>query len=107
MNNLKQLGLALANYESAFGCFPLGLQRYSAPGGVVSDFKGAFYHLLPYVDSARQYDLFNFDFTTRHNSRNSTALLAAKPAVFICPSDSENRSVNQRPPSSIHKPHTV
>ncbi len=103
VNNLKQMGLALANYASAFSCYPLGLQRYSQSSFAITgptsraDHKGAFYHILPYVDAATNYDLFNFEFSTRsskvngatNEQRNLTAL-QNRVAVFICPSDSEN-----------------
>ena len=54
-NNLKQTGLALLNYESAFGRFP--------PGGLHTG-TGGYGHswwvrILPYVESANIHDMFD------------------------------------------------
>jgi len=84
-----QIGLALANYESNYRIFPTGLSMYTQVGGGTTDFAGAFYQLLPLVDAENQYYQYNFDFTSRHNNRNSTALFNRIP-VFICPSDLAN-----------------
>ncbi|AMV20705.1 DUF1559 domain-containing protein [Planctomyces sp. SH-PL14] len=54
-SNLKQIGIALHNYESTFGVFP--------PGAVIgTGANGASTHtqLLPYFDQAAAFHLFNF-----------------------------------------------
>jgi len=90
-NNMKQIGLALANYESAFRTFPPGSITYTQLGVMlgVANHGTAAYYLLPYVEQESKYNLYNFDFTTRHNSRNSTAM-QSYAGVFICPSDLSN-----------------
>jgi prepilin-type N-terminal cleavage/methylation domain-containing protein/prepilin-type processing-associated H-X9-DG protein len=92
-NNLKQFGLALMNYESAFGCFPPGSLRYAQLYyGAFGDHKGAFHFLLPYVDAQLSHDAYNFKITSRHNHEQRTALHASIQ-VFVCPSDLPNRRV--------------
>jgi len=92
-NNLKQIGLALHNYESTYRVFPTGLDMYTQVGGGTVTFSNGMYQLLPYIEQADQYNLYNFDFTSRHNSRNSTALFT-RNATYICPSDLSNAWAN-------------
>ncbi len=58
-NNLKQIGLALANYETALGTFPPGriVNPVSANGHCFS----AYAHLLPYFDQQVIYDQVDFN----------------------------------------------
>jgi prepilin-type N-terminal cleavage/methylation domain-containing protein/prepilin-type processing-associated H-X9-DG protein len=57
-NNLKQLGLALANYESAVRCFPPGTIWV---GGRYGGSRTPFHvHLLPYLDLRSLYDMIDF-----------------------------------------------
>lgn len=56
VNNLKQLGLALMNHESALGEFPKGDRRVQEAGGQLS--LGSWVtQLLPYLEEANAYNL--------------------------------------------------
>lgn len=88
-NNLKQLGLALSNYESTHLMFPM----VDARGGSTSGFSPQA-RLLPYVDQANLQGLLNFDlpaFTGPFNAQTPNPQFAstfrqAMP-LFLCPSD--------------------
>jgi prepilin-type N-terminal cleavage/methylation domain-containing protein len=85
-NNLKQMGLALHNYESSHGTFPPG--RVGFP--MVFSAHAA---LLPYFDSANLYNIIDFNKAPTFveppvlpYSQNVTAALTIVP-MFLCPSD--------------------
>ncbi len=84
-NNLKQLGLALHNYESAFKLFPMG-------GDSTSYSPQA--RLLPFIEQANLQQLIDFRLRPYLGSGPNTvpnpALASVFPAVistFLCPSD--------------------
>jgi prepilin-type processing-associated H-X9-DG protein len=88
-NNLKQIGIALSNYESSYRVYPTGIEQYKQIGAAgTTDFVNAFYQLLPFVERQSQYDGYNFSFTSRH-TLNFTAL-QSNVASFVCPSDLSN-----------------
>src|SRR5579885_3403043 len=64
VNNLKQLGLAIANYESAIGCFPLGVAQYSIPGSLANvyhwDSWSGHVMMLPQLEQNQIYNATNF-----------------------------------------------
>lgn len=57
-NNLKQIGLALHNYESAHRCFPPGWVEQTGVGGNGSRAANWGWHcfVLPYIDQANMYN---------------------------------------------------
>lgn len=90
-NNLKQIGLAMHNYESTHRVFPPGSLGYPMVWSVQSQ-------LLPYADQAGLQNLLNFSvppmtpFGTGYDSvevtRNDTAARNRIP-FLTCPSDGE------------------
>lgn len=84
-NNLKQLGLALSNYEESFTTFPpaTGSSSYSVQA-----------RLLPLLDQAGLQDILNFEqplltgpgFNPVLNPAYATAAATVIPS-FLCPSD--------------------
>ena len=92
-NNLKQLGLALHNYESSLQTFPPNLVpggNYNYSGGN----WGVLAYLSPYLDQTPIYNLMNLNAptyaaTSPYNIADPNNALAASYIIpmFLCPSD--------------------
>ena len=91
VNNLKQMGLALHNYESSNGSFP--------PGGESTNFTttppstqfvdgnyGTLARLLQYLEGTTIYNTVNFNYEYNHTGRGNTTALATSLNFFLCPS---------------------
>ncbi len=82
-NNMKQLGLALANYESTYTTYPIGMQSsYTRPNWRIG--------VLPYMDQAPLFNSLSFDLSFSGNvaagTNNDTALTGRSIPGMKCPS---------------------
>jgi len=88
-NNLKQMGLALHNYESTSKVFPSSGEApaMSVAGPPTVFFpQSTFTAILPYTDQAPLYQTMNFGV---HYTDNAATILAGKTKIsaFLCPSN--------------------
>jgi prepilin-type N-terminal cleavage/methylation domain-containing protein/prepilin-type processing-associated H-X9-DG protein len=108
VNNLKQLGTALANYESGLGAYPFGV----GGGGLVVG-QGAVprwssqSQLLLYLEQAALFNSINFSGVPWLNylpPGSSPNLTAVKTSVagFLCPSDSDDIGDEDTPEGTAH-----
>jgi prepilin-type N-terminal cleavage/methylation domain-containing protein len=83
-NGLKQIGLAVHNYESTHSCLPPGQIRVQF--AAMPKFRGwsMFVQLLPYLDQAPLYNKWNFNDPLDNESSLRTAAVVP---VLTCPSD--------------------
>jgi prepilin-type N-terminal cleavage/methylation domain-containing protein/prepilin-type processing-associated H-X9-DG protein len=89
-NNLKQIGLACHNYESSLGYLPPG-QGTLAPKATSAPSILAL--ILPYVEQANLYNL--FDFSTDINlSPTNRAARVQQVKFYICPSDPSSEVID-------------
>lgn len=87
VNNLKQMGLALHNYESAFGGFPpsrLGAKVQIDGGPGTSSYQSWTTLILPFVEQQNLQNLMNFNFAWGA-SVNRPAVATQLP-LWLCPS---------------------
>jgi prepilin-type N-terminal cleavage/methylation domain-containing protein len=75
-NDLKQIGLALHNYDSSFNVFPPGVLGQHQHTWIA--------HTLPYMDQAPLYHLYNFE-VGFHDALNRQAV-GTRLVTFLCPS---------------------
>jgi prepilin-type N-terminal cleavage/methylation domain-containing protein/prepilin-type processing-associated H-X9-DG protein len=99
INNLKQLGLAVANYESSNGVLPmgavLGVQTNTALGancqglyGSPDGFRFTFNdYIMPYLEQGNAYSSLNF--TLGWLSASQVTAFDTQVAAYICPSDTK------------------
>jgi prepilin-type N-terminal cleavage/methylation domain-containing protein/prepilin-type processing-associated H-X9-DG protein len=86
-HNLKQLGIALHNYEGTWATLPAG--RYGYPY-----LWSSLASLLSYVEAANLYNAINFSFpseTAQLPYPANTTVESAVIQVFLCPSDGQQR----------------
>ena len=72
-NNLKQMGLAVANYDNSYGHLPPG---WSSNGG--TQFGSLHFFILPFIEQNNMYEM---------AGNNSWNVNASNVKTFICPSD--------------------
>jgi hypothetical protein len=83
-NNLKQIALALLNYEAANGCFP---------PAYIADKNGKPMHswrvlILPYMEELALYKAYNF--AEPWDGPKNKKLLASCPRCYQCPADPDD-----------------
>jgi prepilin-type processing-associated H-X9-DG protein len=92
INNLKQIELALFNYESAHGFFPPRVHR-DRQGRPLLSWRVL---ILPYLD---QYELFlRFHLDETWDSPHNRDLIGSMPSIFACPTQANwirNQTVYQ------------
>jgi prepilin-type N-terminal cleavage/methylation domain-containing protein/prepilin-type processing-associated H-X9-DG protein len=90
-NNLKQIGLALHNYHSVVGSFPMGktagLNNVNSYGGWTDWSAHAL--MLPYLEQRTMYNSINFYFLGGYDMAGAIngTVFAARVSIFLCPSD--------------------
>jgi prepilin-type N-terminal cleavage/methylation domain-containing protein len=92
VNNLKQVGLALHNYHSANGSFPLGGVQKGFLWDGQSNCLNWRALVLPYLEQGNLSNAINFNVTITANDVDGGAGFTAwmtVPAAFLCPSDGQ------------------
>jgi prepilin-type N-terminal cleavage/methylation domain-containing protein/prepilin-type processing-associated H-X9-DG protein len=103
INNLKQIGLALHNYHSTHGSFPMGGSRQMCdlakdPPSYEWNNWSAQTLLLPYLEQMPLYSATNFDWAPLYDpecphSNSNTTVFNSRVAPFLCPSDGDAGNV--------------
>ena len=101
-NNLKQLGLALLNYETSVGRFPPGevhggdwdpgyAPSYSSANDNHCEWDGLIgiwnNLIFPYLEQQSAYDKLEFDVRKQWTSTANQEVMKLKFPMFLCPSD--------------------
>ena len=105
LNNLKQVGLALHNYESSFGNYPSGwTEAYAIDDPLFANYRwGWATAILPYMEQNNLYETYDFrmglwdDPTTAELDFDSATVVES----YLCPSDPMPR-LNPNVHNGIH-----
>ena len=100
--NLKQIGIALHNYQSAIGSFPVGFLYPTGPvPATTSPLQyrwSALAQMAPFLEQANLYNALNFDYPLAHRPTGAPSpfwplypanatVMATRVSIFVCPSD--------------------
>lgn len=101
VNNLKQMGLALHNYATATGVFPLA----QVQGVGMKDGHGVghscFALVLPYMEMSPVYNAYNFALENWHGSNDTVT--RTRIEAFLCP---DNPDTESTPASEVRYPYS-
>jgi len=94
VNNLKQLGLATANYQDQFGSFPPGgITTAGSPWAADANSLTWRALILPMMEGTNAYNSINFNVNANNGGENALKMYTAYNTTFtafLCPSDGTN-----------------
>ena len=88
-NNLKQIGLALHNFESALGVYPQSGQYPT--GATANDVYSIHARLLPYIEQGNLYSAIDLNLTPS----SQLNVIGQRIAIYICPSETKDMPRDQ------------
>src|SRR5688572_8413891 len=106
VNNLRQMGLAMLNYESTYKVFPPSDVVVPDPAtGQLTKSLGLSVHarMLPFVEEASLRSLVNFSASYNHATNDAARM--TRVAMFVCPSDGGDNALTMPTvgaPTSYH-----
>ncbi len=96
VNNLKQIGLAIANYTDLYGTYPPGgITSNGNPWATGANSLNWRAMILPQVEANNAYNSVNFVVNVGDNAAAAAAFYTAYSLTFssfLCPSDGENQN---------------
>ncbi|MDR3618458.1 MAG: DUF1559 domain-containing protein [Paludisphaera borealis] len=101
-NNLKQIGLAVHNFESTNSKFPDGYAQVplipNGGGGSGSSRANVLAQILPFLEQANLYSAFNFEVDVNGccnpNANDNLTARTQLVSAFVCPSDPATTRMN-------------
>jgi prepilin-type N-terminal cleavage/methylation domain-containing protein/prepilin-type processing-associated H-X9-DG protein len=96
VNNLKQIGLAVANYESTHTAYPMGSLSRSRQYDACATYFGHTWldYILPFLEGGNQYNVVNFQ--RPYNSSQLITAFRMKVGSLLCPDDTPNVDLTQQ-----------
>lgn len=91
-NNLKQIGLALHNYEGSHRVFPMGVLGSTSTASASNQLHTWMTLQLPYLEQAPLHKRYNFNAAFSHAS-NAAVVLTTLP-MYLCPSHDQPQPVS-------------
>jgi prepilin-type N-terminal cleavage/methylation domain-containing protein/prepilin-type processing-associated H-X9-DG protein len=88
-NNLRQLGLAALNYETARKEFPIGRRKGTDANNKPIRQWGHLSYILPFVEAGNSFNLINYD-----DAPADSAVKIHSFPFLVCPTDPEDRMNN-------------
>jgi prepilin-type N-terminal cleavage/methylation domain-containing protein len=89
-NNLKQIGLAIHNFEATYGKLPTsgeGTNYSTSPPSTAFALHSTFTYLLPYIEQNNVFKLVDLNFAYNDSrAPNNQVAAKAQPPIFLCPS---------------------
>ena len=102
VNNLKQLGLAIHNYESTNGVLPPQQVMTFTAGSTSPSWKsqwGVTSRLLPFAEQGPLYNSINF--TNKVSDLSNTTVVSSSVKVLICPSEVNSQPITSTSSSGV------
>lgn len=91
-NNLKQIGLAVHNYNDSLGALPLGCAvMFDSGGNPIFQGWGITARILPYMEGQNKFNACNFSLANE-TPQNDTSMRIGT-ATYLCPSDGQNTTI--------------
>jgi prepilin-type N-terminal cleavage/methylation domain-containing protein/prepilin-type processing-associated H-X9-DG protein len=94
-NNLKQIGLALLNYEQTLGSFSIGITTDPTDFDLQDGTTTGYVNLLPYLEQDNLYSAWNFNLPWSDPA--NAPVVQTQLKLFYCPSNRTEGIVNLQP----------
>lgn len=92
INNLKQIGLSIHNFESSNKTFPVGCLSAPYSTGTTASNATALVQLLPYLEQGNLYNKADLN-QSMQAAFNDPSVTTQEVAVFLCPSDAQTGKI--------------
>ena len=96
INNLKQIGLATANYESTHSTLPPAnvLAGIGTGPAIVENGWSALSRVAPYLEQENLFNLINF--SIKYSHAQNVTVIGTKISAFNCPSEKDSEPINPK-----------
>ncbi len=101
VNNLKQMGLGILNYESNLGTLPPSNTAGVVNGAFITTGWSVHARILPYMEQGMTFNAINFTAPNTHRTASNGTVVNIALSSFVCPSDPNSNGMTAFPTAGV------